>query len=163
MSEYKKSGGFGGGNRGGYRNNKRSDFRPHGGDRGDRQMFSATCVACKSQCEVPFRPNGEKPVFCRDCFHKNENGQNNFAPKFERNQQDRFSTPKPAQFSPAPVADRRIDDIKRQVETINFKLDTLLRLMTEQHASALVIPEVSVVPAKNDKPAPKKKATSKKK
>lgn len=35
---------------------------------GDRQMFDAVCSDCGQACQVPFQPNGEKPVYCRPCF-----------------------------------------------------------------------------------------------
>ncbi|HEX2950128.1 MAG TPA: zinc-ribbon domain containing protein [Armatimonadota bacterium] len=38
------------------------------GGNGPREMFSATCAACGKECQVPFQPNGEKPVYCSDCF-----------------------------------------------------------------------------------------------
>lgn len=50
--------GFGGGGR---------DFRRDSG-RGDRQMFKAVCADCGNNCEVPFRPTGDKPVLCSTCF-----------------------------------------------------------------------------------------------
>lgn len=34
-------------------------------------MHKATCAGCGKICEVPFRPTGSKPVFCRDCFQNN--------------------------------------------------------------------------------------------
>ena len=34
----------------------------------EKKMFSAVCDACGQSCEVPFRPTGEKPVYCNDCF-----------------------------------------------------------------------------------------------
>ncbi|MBU6321460.1 MAG: hypothetical protein KGI78_01225 [Patescibacteria group bacterium] len=37
-----------------------------------QERFQATCSACHTPCEVPFRPNGKKPVFCRDCFKGQE-------------------------------------------------------------------------------------------
>src|SRR5271155_974998 len=37
----------------------------------DREMYSATCANCGKQCEVPFRPTGNKPVLCRECFQGN--------------------------------------------------------------------------------------------
>ncbi|HUS90042.1 MAG TPA: zinc-ribbon domain containing protein [Desulfosporosinus sp.] len=43
---------------GGYNNN-----RP------EREMFPATCATCGKETTVPFRPSGEKPVYCRECFH----------------------------------------------------------------------------------------------
>ena len=51
------------------------DFR--GGQRkggfsrdGPREMHKATCSECKKECEVPFKPAGDRPVFCRECFMK---------------------------------------------------------------------------------------------
>lgn len=39
-----------------------------GGRREDRPMYQATCTDCGKSCEVPFKPSGNKPVLCRDCF-----------------------------------------------------------------------------------------------
>ncbi len=39
-------------------------------DRSPREMHKATCSDCGKQCEVPFKPTGDKPVRCRDCFAK---------------------------------------------------------------------------------------------
>jgi len=47
-------GGYGGGG-GGY-------------DRPQRAMFDAVCAGCGVNTQVPFQPNGSKPVYCRDCF-----------------------------------------------------------------------------------------------
>lgn len=52
-------GGYGGGSRGGYGG---------GYDRPQRQMFDAVCASCGINTQVPFQPNGTKPVYCRDCF-----------------------------------------------------------------------------------------------
>lgn len=41
-----------------------------GYDRAPREMFSATCASCGREAQVPFRPNGTKPVYCSDCFQK---------------------------------------------------------------------------------------------
>ncbi len=32
------------------------------------QKFDAVCSNCGKKCQVPFRPDGEKPVYCKDCF-----------------------------------------------------------------------------------------------
>ena len=34
------------------------------------QMHEVTCDKCGKQCEVPFRPKGDKPVYCSECFEK---------------------------------------------------------------------------------------------
>lgn len=31
-------------------------------------MHPAVCDNCGKNCEVPFQPTGEKPVYCNDCF-----------------------------------------------------------------------------------------------
>ena len=36
--------------------------------RGPREMFPAVCATCGKETTVPFRPSGDKPVYCRDCF-----------------------------------------------------------------------------------------------
>jgi len=37
-------------------------------------MHKATCSKCGSGCELPFRPSGGRPVFCSDCFDKQDGG-----------------------------------------------------------------------------------------
>jgi len=77
-------------NRGGFRGDReeRGGFRGgrnDRGDRGERQMFKTTCSDCGSRCEVPFKPSGDKPVYCNDCFQP-DNGGNSRDSRFERNE-----------------------------------------------------------------------------
>lgn len=39
-----------------------------GGGSGPRQMYSVVCSNCGVETEVPFKPSGDRPVYCRDCF-----------------------------------------------------------------------------------------------
>jgi len=50
-------------------------FQKGGGgfDRGPREMHKATCSDCKKECEVPFKPTGDRPIYCRDCYSKRKN------------------------------------------------------------------------------------------
>lgn len=41
-------------------------------DRRPTTMHQATCDECGRSCQVPFRPSGDKPVFCSDCFEGKE-------------------------------------------------------------------------------------------
>jgi CxxC-x17-CxxC domain-containing protein len=41
-----------------------------GGFGGPREMHKATCAECKKECEVPFKPREDRPVYCKDCFSK---------------------------------------------------------------------------------------------
>ncbi|GAF97589.1 unnamed protein product [marine sediment metagenome] len=33
-------------------------------------MTKVTCSSCGVECEVPFKPTSDKPVYCSDCFEK---------------------------------------------------------------------------------------------
>ncbi len=46
---------------GGYGRNSRGGGR-FGRDRPPREMQKATCAECGKECEVPFKPTGEKPI-----------------------------------------------------------------------------------------------------
>jgi CxxC-x17-CxxC domain-containing protein len=36
----------------------------------ERVLHKAICADCKKGCEVPFKPSGERPVYCKECFSK---------------------------------------------------------------------------------------------
>jgi len=57
---FERRGGFGGQRRSG------------GFNRGPREMHKAVCADCGKECEVPFKPSGDRPVYCRDCFQKHK-------------------------------------------------------------------------------------------
>ena len=38
----------------------------------EKEMFNAVCDKCGERCEVPFKPTGEKPVYCSNCFRKSD-------------------------------------------------------------------------------------------
>jgi len=122
----------GGGSRGGYRG---------GFDRNDRQMFNVVCSSCGKDCKVPFKPTGDKPVYCNDCFKKVGN-RGNRRP-FER---PRFGERK-----------QQYDQYKTQFETLNAKLDKILNLLHPKPISN------SYTPVKIVADTPKKEKTHKKK
>jgi len=67
----RSSGGFG---RGGFGGGK-SFGGSRGGRDGDRPtMHKAVCSECGDDCEIPFRPTGARPVFCSNCFSKQQGG-----------------------------------------------------------------------------------------
>ena len=37
---------------------------------GPREMHKAVCADCGQECEVPFKPDGTRPVYCRECYAK---------------------------------------------------------------------------------------------
>ena len=38
-------------------------------DRG-REMYKVTCADCHKETEVPFKPDGTRPVYCKECYSK---------------------------------------------------------------------------------------------
>ena len=39
-----------------------------GFNRSDRPMYDVVCARCGQPTQVPFQPNGSKPVYCRACL-----------------------------------------------------------------------------------------------
>ncbi|MBI2444339.1 MAG: hypothetical protein HYV42_03820 [Candidatus Magasanikbacteria bacterium] len=54
---------------GGNRNFKKRGFGG-GRDSGRPLMHQAICAECDKACQVPFKPTGDRAVFCRDCFER---------------------------------------------------------------------------------------------
>jgi CxxC-x17-CxxC domain-containing protein len=52
------------------RRESKSEFRSNSRGRGrpDLQMTKVVCSSCGSDCEVPFKPSNNKPIYCSDCF-----------------------------------------------------------------------------------------------
>lgn len=42
--------------------------------RPQRQLYDAVCASCGIHTQVPFQPNGSKPVYCRDCYQGSSSG-----------------------------------------------------------------------------------------
>ena len=39
----------------------------------ERILHKAVCGDCKKECEVPFKPSGGRPVYCKECFSLRKN------------------------------------------------------------------------------------------
>jgi CxxC-x17-CxxC domain-containing protein len=35
-----------------------------------REMFPAVCAQCGQTTQVPFKPRGDRPVYCSDCYSR---------------------------------------------------------------------------------------------
>jgi len=165
MNDFKKNKSFGG-RGGGF--GKKEFKRPSFGGKsfGDsKEMFEATCASCAKVCEVPFRPNGKKPVYCKNCFAANggpstdTRDSRSFAP---RREYDRPAYKPEARFGQAHTdAPRGNDDLKKQMEMVNAKLDTLIQILSKRDRETKDSDNSSEFKAEIKKPA-KKKATPKK-
>lgn len=135
--KFNDRGGFGdrggrGGDRGGDRGGHGFHDKHHGDD---REMFKATCTECGKSCEVPFRPTGDKPVLCKECFsNKKEEqsggfGNDRFNKRSFGNDRPSFGAPRFEKSFDAPRPDRRIDDLKAQVDHLTSKVDKVIALL----------------------------------
>lgn len=95
-----------------FRNSDRPEARrSEGRDRdfsrsnfGEKKMFEAVCVKCGHDCELPFKPSGDRPVYCSVCFgQENANGD---SPKKDHSQ------------------------LEHKIELINGKLDAILKMLS---------------------------------
>ncbi|MFH1315960.1 MAG: CxxC-x17-CxxC domain-containing protein [Candidatus Woesearchaeota archaeon] len=48
---------------------RRGGFR---GDQGPREMHNTVCADCGNECQVPFKPSGDRPVYCKECYRKHK-------------------------------------------------------------------------------------------
>ncbi len=110
----------------------------------EKRLYQAVCDTCGDNCEVPFRPTGERPVYCRNCFRKD--GGTSGHKDFKHS---------------APVGD---DRVTAQLAQINAKLDAIMRSLAPSAPKAEAKPVAAVVPTETaSKKAAKKKAVGKKK
>lgn len=114
----------------------RSDSRPERGgrerSRSDRPMFDAVCSTCGKRFELPFRPTGEKPVYCNECFDK-EGGS----------------------ASVNRSASVPTNQYKEQFEALNAKLDRILKILVptapvKEEKKAVVAEKKEVVITKKE-------------
>lgn len=68
--------------RGSFENRSRTKYpereSKHGSrNRRDFEMTKVTCSSCGDECEVPFKPTSNKPIYCDNCFKKEDNRSSN--------------------------------------------------------------------------------------
>ena len=90
--------------------------RGPGKSRLDYQMHKVICDKCGIECEVPFKPTSNKPVYCSDCFKKDE-------------------SPRGRSFGRKPESSRNRDSGSRQpsntkeLDLINEKLNKIMKAL----------------------------------
>lgn len=82
------------------------------------EMTSAVCAKCGKSCEIPFKPTGKRPVYCRSCFTQTApsepgNESRNFASR------DRYSN----------RSESRSGSSSEELDKINRKLDKIMRAL----------------------------------
>jgi CxxC-x17-CxxC domain-containing protein len=107
--------------------------RDFGGERRTPVLHRATCAECGTSCEVPFRPTGERPVLCSNCFRRDDSAPRR-GPRFDE----------PRRFAPEARGGsfdnndrggnssfKAPDQTQKQLAAINAKLDKILQILGE--------------------------------
>jgi CxxC-x17-CxxC domain-containing protein len=178
MSEFKKkftkSGPPGGFSRGG---SSRPSFGDRGGSRrpdsarlpagrqgfdAPKELYKTSCAKCQNACEVPFRPNGMKPVYCKDCFVRDDERapRDSFQKKSFGNDRPSYGSDRAPARAAAP--DHRIDAILKELQSVNAKLEALSDQLSNTAYSAILSSATTVAEKPKKAVAAVKKVVAKK-
>jgi len=154
------------------RDRRDSPRRSFGGgrdrDSGRPELHDAVCDECGKDCRVPFRPSGNKPIYCSECFEK-KGGRD--SGRDSNRSRDRRDSPRRSfgdRDSRRPVqggiSDRSISQFVEKVETLNNKLDKIIDLLSSiGEKKSKPVKEKKSKPAKEKKPRPVKSKPAKNK
>jgi len=136
-------------------------------NRGGREMHQAICSQCGKDCQVPFRPTGDKPIYCSDCYEKLGNNSNSWSygddrpqrPSYgDRNSGGNRSFSNNRDFGGGRSFSKPADN--RQMEMVAKKLDRIIELLEGQRPVIKMV-EKTVEKKVEKKPAKKAKTTKK--
>lgn len=90
----------------------RYDRGREGSGSGERTYTWVTCADCSRECEIPFKPSGDRPVYCKECLSKRKKGNpfnvNRDNRSEERNfPRQRYSDKKPAEKKRKPAKEEK--------------------------------------------------------
>lgn len=129
-------------------------------------VFPAQCAKCGKSCQVPFRPNGKKPVFCNDCFGSGDRSSRElFAPRDGFRNKNRDERPARDSFVPKQesfVKDPNTDRIIEMLQDISGKLEKMIATMNYQPEKSVEnTPIVPISKKQKDTTKPVKKVAKK--
>ena len=92
-------------------------------------MFDAVCDECGKDCKVPFRPSGDKPIFCSECFEKKGGRDSNRSDR-RPTRRGGFSGRDSGRPSQSNISDRSMSQFVEKIDILNTKLDTIIDLLS---------------------------------
>jgi CxxC-x17-CxxC domain-containing protein len=97
----------------------------------EKQMHRATCAKCGAICEVPFKPTSRKPVYCKNCFSKDNGSDSRRSDNFRKD--NRFESNRPNFFGKEEhKSSPKSDNHEKEFEKINKKLDKILKALEKE-------------------------------
>lgn len=108
------------------KNFKKSNSRRNFGENRDRSpkaeriMHTSVCAQCRESCQVPFKPRGDKPVYCNSCF----------GGRLDSSRDTRNNFSKPREFrGEKPSLSLNNSKLIGKIDELIDKLDQVVRLM----------------------------------
>lgn len=81
------------------RRSNRDGARANGGSANrNRPMYDAVCSECGEATQVPFEPQPDRPVYCRDCFQARRSSRHEPTPEAEERRYEEPEKPEAAEF-----------------------------------------------------------------
>ncbi len=107
----------------------------------DKRMFDAICNKCGKKFELPFRPTGDKPVYCNECFDRGSGSLN-------KNK------------------DKIVNQYKEQFDMLNAKLDRIIKALipvipVKEEKKKVIVKKKKVIVKKKKRVVKKKKKAKK--
>ena len=147
--------------------NKKNRNRSFDNRKSDRPSMNKTiCSECGNACEVPFKPIGDKPVFCSSCFRNKrgssnlnrfggrDSGRSNFGEKRMYSVVcsgcgNKCEVPfQPTSGKPSycnncfeksdNVGNKNTEQFQKQFEMLNIKLDKILESLSSEVSKGIV-------------------------
>lgn len=99
--------------------------------------YRAICSSCHQHCEVPFKPDANKPVFCDKCFQAARVTSNNDYVKrkdkmiFDKDDSSKDFVSTYSSEVVATPTDAKIIELKREINSVNAKLDKVIDILNK--------------------------------
>ena len=101
-----------------------------GGDSRRTILHNAVCDECGKDCQVPFKPSGEKPVYCSDCFEKKGGSDSNRSRDRRDSPRRSFGGGDSRRPPQSNISDRSTSQLVEKIEILNTKLETIINLLS---------------------------------
>ena len=99
---------------------RRREYPNNRDSHAERILTEVTCDNCGKSCKVPFKPTAGKPIYCSDCFRKENSGSRGDKP---------YNSNRGSGGRSSYGADKGSSSNSRELAQINQKLDKILELL----------------------------------
>jgi CxxC-x17-CxxC domain-containing protein len=91
------------------------------------KLYHAICDKCGVECDVPFKPTGNKPIYCRSCFRAGASESGGRSNSFDRGRDTRSESR--GRYDERPETKSAPSISKEDMDKINRKLDKIMNAL----------------------------------